>query len=146
MPVERVVDRMWRDAPPASAAKIVHIAVGRLRTALDGADPGSADLLRTTAAGYVLAAAPDDLAEYEDACTRVERLRSTRPDDALAALAEAFAAWAGRPWGDEADADWLRDRVGAIEEQHRDLEETWADLMLERDRAAEAIEVFRARP
>jgi DNA-binding SARP family transcriptional activator len=128
--VERIVDRLWRADPPITATKVVHVSVGRLRRALEDHGAG-ASLLRTTTAGYVLEAGAHDLDEYQSARARVEALRHRRPDEALIAANDAHHAWRGRPWGEDADAEWIADRVRALEEDHRTLVETWADLLLE---------------
>ena len=98
MPVDRLIDLLWGDAAPASAATIVHGSVAGLRRALEPAGtPGHSRLLVTQASGYAL----DVAAEQVDAA-RFERLvadgRSQVADDprrASGLLTRALSLWHG---------------------------------------------------
>ena len=54
VPVYRLIDEIWGDAPPASAANLVQGAVSRLRTAL------GTETIVTRGPGYVLGVGPAD--------------------------------------------------------------------------------------
>ena len=58
---DRLVEELWAGAPPASAAKGLHVHVSRLRRALAAShpDPGGERLV-TAAGGYLLRIWPDD--------------------------------------------------------------------------------------
>jgi DNA-binding SARP family transcriptional activator/predicted ATPase len=141
-----LVERLWADRPPATAPKVVHVLVGKLRRALEP------DLIRASDArvickaprGYRLVAGPTDLDRFLELAESASQTRSRRPRQALAHAWEALDVWTGRPWGTQADEAWLVDRVAALEETHRRIEELWADLMLLEGRGGEAIERFRA--
>jgi DNA-binding SARP family transcriptional activator/predicted ATPase len=139
--IDRIQDRLWADAPPATATKIVHIGVSKLRRALEAAGTG-ADLLRTVAEGYVLDAGPADLDEWQEAATGAERLAATEPEPALEAAARACSVWRGRPWGSQGDDEWLRPTVRSLEARQRELEELRGDLLLRTGVTAAAIEVL----
>lgn len=144
VPLARIVDRLWAERPPASATKIVHISVGRLRAALEPGLARAADsaVVVTVPDGYLLRADAVDLDRYLEELERAERLADTDPDDAREAAARALALWTGPPWGAQADEAWLRPVVTALEERHRALEELWADLELRRaghDRSIERL-------
>ena len=61
--------------------KIVHVSVGRLRTALEPGLPRTAEsrLVVTAADGYAVQARTLDLDAYEDARKQAERLASSQP-------------------------------------------------------------------
>jgi len=50
----RLTEELWGDAPPATAASSLHVHLSTLRRALGGR-------LRTTGAGYVLDAEPEEV-------------------------------------------------------------------------------------
>src|SRR2546425_9363931 len=52
---DRLIDELWPDEPPPSAAKIIQVHVSRLRKALDGTGDG---ILLTRGHGYVLRVEP----------------------------------------------------------------------------------------
>ena len=55
MPVHRLIDEIWGDAPPASAANLVQGAVSHLRKVL------GRDAIVTRGAGYAVKVSPDGL-------------------------------------------------------------------------------------
>jgi DNA-binding SARP family transcriptional activator len=140
------VERLWPHDPPATAAKIVHVLIGRLRKALE---PGleraaEATVIRKVGRGYQLTSGVTDLDRYLELADAAAAERSARPTEALLLATSALDTWTGRPWGAQADELWLVDRVAALEEAHRRTEELWADLALECGRAETAIDRFRA--
>lgn len=142
VPTEAVVERLWVEgAAPATAAKIVHIGVSKLRQAI-GADDARA--LRTESAGYVLDAEPDDLRRWSDAVETARRLRTVDPGGALAAATVAIETWTGRPWGAQADAAWLRPQVDELAARHSGLEELRAELLLASGEPDEAVAALEA--
>src|SRR3989442_15831026 len=61
--VDRLIDELWGERPPATAAKVVHVYVSQLRKALRaaGEQEGDESLLVTRAPGYLLRLARDKL-------------------------------------------------------------------------------------
>jgi DNA-binding SARP family transcriptional activator len=141
-----LVERLWPEQAPATAAKVIHVLVGRLRPALEPELVRAADsqVIRTASGGYLLSTGPTDLDRYTELADAAAAKQGTRPDEALALAAEALDLWTGRPWGDQADEAWLVGVVAALEEDHRRLEELWADLALSCGRSGHLIGRFRA--
>ena len=118
---ERLVDELWGERPPVTAAKAVQVYVSQLRKAL--AANGSA--IATRGDGYVLEVPP----ECVDA-TRFERLvaegqalmRAGEHKEAVRSLREALGLWRGRPlagltfeWHTRAEVERLEElRLGAL--------------------------------
>lgn len=94
--VDRLVDELWGDAAPKTAAHVVQVYVSHLRRVLAG-DPGE-PVIETRGAGYALVAPPDafDLARFEQLLV-VGRsaLTAERLDDAAAAIETALGLWRG---------------------------------------------------
>ena len=88
VPVDTLVDDLWRD-PPASAHKVVQVYVSQLRKAL------GPDAIETRAPGYLVRAVADesDLGRFEQLA---ERARGTgEPAKKAALLREALDLWRG---------------------------------------------------
>lgn len=128
---ERLIDELWGEAPPETAAKALQVHVSQLRKALEperGAG-APARVLITKAPGYTLAADPDrlDLAQFERLRTRAARRsvpasRSGRPTCSR----RRWTSGAGRrlpisrtsrsrspPPRDSPTCGWLRSRTGS---------------------------------
>lgn len=97
VPRDRLIDELWRDHAPESAANALAALVARLRRVLP------ADVLVTGAGGYAARVAPDTIDVH-----RFERLvedgrRSLADGDhagAAATLREALSLWRGSPLAD----------------------------------------------
>ncbi|MEO6469376.1 MAG: BTAD domain-containing putative transcriptional regulator, partial [Acidimicrobiia bacterium] len=143
---DQIVDRLWEGTPPASAPKIVHIGIAKLRRALEPVDAKTPDdssgVLHTVAGGYVLDAVAADLDEWRHAATRAEREGATNAKAALDAATDACARWRGRPWGSQADEGWLQASVRALEARQREIEELRNDLRLRLGLSSSAIVDF----
>jgi DNA-binding SARP family transcriptional activator/DNA-binding CsgD family transcriptional regulator len=103
---DRLIDELWGERPPATAAKTVQVHISRLRKALAGAagDGAACDgMVVTRQHGYELQLDPERL----DACD-FERLvgegsselAAGRPERAAAALEGALSLWRGTPLAD----------------------------------------------
>ncbi len=94
VPVADLVDGLWGESPPRSAAKSLQTYVLRLRNALEPGRDGPARVLVTEASGYRLVADP----RHVDA-SRFTRLLSAAeqgsPQDRLDLLGEALGLWRG---------------------------------------------------
>jgi DNA-binding SARP family transcriptional activator/tetratricopeptide (TPR) repeat protein len=102
-----IIDALWGDHPPATAAAMVQSYVSRLRYLLGGGGPGG--LLVAVASGYRLQAAACELDQVTFAAL-VSRARDSHAaadfPEACDAYAGALALWRGEPL---ADLDVLRD-------------------------------------
>jgi DNA-binding SARP family transcriptional activator/WD40 repeat protein len=131
---DRLIDALWGEAPPPSAARSLHNLVSGLRKALgDGR-------LVTEGRGYRLQVADDELdAPRFDALSERGRaaLAGRQPEQAAELLRDALALWRGAAFGDlayeaalEGDAAGLEERRLAAVEDRID-----ADLALGRHAA-----------
>jgi predicted ATPase/DNA-binding SARP family transcriptional activator len=94
--IERIVDGLWGDDPPASAVKVVQTHVSQLRRMLEP-DHGDWKVLVTHPSGYALAVEPDavDAARFETAVRAASELPLAAAVDPLRA---ALALWRGPPF------------------------------------------------
>ena len=92
VPVERLIDELWGDAPPATATTALHVYVSKLRKALGD------DAIETRSPGYVLRCSPDavDLRRFEQLATEA----GSDPPRASTLLREALALWRGEALAD----------------------------------------------
>ena len=86
---DRLVDELWGDDPPASAAKLVSNYVWQLRKALGGA-------IVTRPPGYAIAVSAGGL-DVERFESLVERAKRQEHRAAAATLREALSLWRGPP-------------------------------------------------
>ncbi|WP_156996804.1 BTAD domain-containing putative transcriptional regulator [Knoellia aerolata] len=99
VPVERLVDQMWGEDPPARVEASMQSYVARLRRVLEpGRDPRApATVLRTHAGGYSLDVPSADL-DARRFTELVREARAVAPHDAAAAvesLTSALSLWRG---------------------------------------------------
>jgi predicted ATPase/DNA-binding SARP family transcriptional activator len=90
---ERLIDVLWDENPPPTAAKALQVHISQLRRAL-----GAATIV-TRPTGYAIQLAPGqlDLERFE---TLVEQARGAPPGDAASRLREALALFRGSPLAD----------------------------------------------
>jgi DNA-binding SARP family transcriptional activator len=95
VPVERLIDELWGETPPATVATALHVYVSGLRKAL------GEGTIATHEPGYAIQVAPEavDLHRFEQ--LRREA-RDADPERAAALLAEALAMWRGPALADVA--------------------------------------------
>jgi DNA-binding SARP family transcriptional activator len=95
---DELIDSLWGDAPPRTAAKSLQTYVLRLRNALEPDRHGSPRLLVTDGSGYRLAV-PDDAIDARRFARLVDlghrAWREGRADAAAVTLCEALALWRG---------------------------------------------------
>ena len=107
VPAERIIDALWNDMPPASAANLVHGYVARLRRVL------GADRIDTALGGYRLRA--DDLDERSFSALA----GAGRPVEALALWrGNAFEGYAAEPWAQAVAAGLDDRRLVALEDAY----------------------------
>jgi DNA-binding SARP family transcriptional activator/tetratricopeptide (TPR) repeat protein len=112
VPVERLIDGLWADAPPERSVKAIHTYVSRLRKVVP------AERLRTQPPGYSIEVAPDEL--DLDCFERLladgqQALDDGDPGGASAALAQALGLWRGPPLAEFAEPFAAAER-GRLEE------------------------------
>ena len=129
---DRLIEALWPDPPAAGATKRLQVAVARLRRTL-AAEPRAAPRVRTTADGYVLELAPEELdaAVFE---ARVEAgrraLASGEPARAAALMDDALGLWRGPAYADVAYEDFAAAEVARLGELRLVAIEARADARL----------------
>jgi DNA-binding SARP family transcriptional activator len=101
VPVERIVDALWGDEPPETAAKAVQVLVSQLRKAL-GPEP-----LVTKASGYMLRVGDGEL--------DVDRFRRLAEEGRFA---EALRLWRGPPLAEFAELSFAAAEIARLDEQY----------------------------
>ncbi|MEU3628368.1 AfsR/SARP family transcriptional regulator [Amycolatopsis coloradensis] len=114
VPVDRLIDRVWAERPPAQPRNALYGYVSRLRRALAALDGVT---IERDHGGYVLRADPQtvDIHRFENLLARAK----TTADEttALALYDEALTLWRGRPLG-ELDSPWADSVRDDLERKH----------------------------
>jgi DNA-binding SARP family transcriptional activator len=113
VPTTRLIDALWGDQPPDSAANILQGYISSLRKVL------GRDALETRDPGYELRVERDalDLKQFERLATDGARaLEEGRADDAGALLSSALAVWRGEALADVGEGHVLRAAAARLEE------------------------------
>jgi predicted ATPase/DNA-binding SARP family transcriptional activator len=116
---ERLIDELWGERPPATAAKVVQTYVSQLRKTI------GRDAIATRPPGYLLRVEEDalDAARFRRLADEARRLASSgQPERADALYREALALWRGPPLADIVfesfagnEVDWLEEeRLAAV--------------------------------
>jgi DNA-binding SARP family transcriptional activator len=106
---DRLIDALWGQTPPPTAAKTVQVYVSRLRKEL-----GEGRLV-TRAPGYLLTVERSelDLRRFEQL---VGEARGAEPADAAALLRRALALWRGTALADLAYEPFVQNEIARLEE------------------------------
>src|SRR5439155_1146907 len=112
-----LIDQLWGEEPPNTAAKVLQNCVSALRKEL----PAGADTLRTVSGAYCLALGPDELDR-----DRFERLvdegraalSAEEYADAAELLKQALGLWRGAPLSDFAYEPFAHEEITRLEELH----------------------------
>ncbi len=133
-PVSRaaLIDGLWGERPPETAAKALQVYVSQLRRAL------GRELVRTRPGGYQLVVQPDalDLGRFE---RLVAEARAATPSAAAPKLREALGLWRGAALADFADESFAQTEIGRIEELRLAAAEALAEAELALGRHAELV-------
>jgi DNA-binding winged helix-turn-helix (wHTH) protein len=129
---DRLVDALWGEDPPATAATSLRNLVAQLRKLL------GAGTIVTRPSGYVLAIEPDALD-----LTRFERLlaqaRKAQPREKAILLREALALWRGPPLADLAFERFAQREVHRLEELRMEALEERLEAELALGHGAELV-------
>lgn len=112
-----LVDELWGEQPPPTAAKVLQNCVSALRKEL----PAGTETLRTVGSGYELRVSPDELDR-----DRFERLlgegraalAAGEVEEAAVVLKRALDLWRGPPLADFAYEQFAQDEITRLEELH----------------------------
>jgi DNA-binding SARP family transcriptional activator/DNA-binding CsgD family transcriptional regulator len=155
VPVDRLIDLLWRNEPPAAALASVQAYVSQLRRVLE---PGRAArapalVLVTQDPGYLLRVGDDqvDALRFGALARQAhEDLAGGRPAAAAAGLADALALWRGDPLTGFAGEPWAVPAVTRLTEAHDLAAEDRIDAALalggHAQAAAELETMVAARP
>jgi WD40 repeat protein/DNA-binding SARP family transcriptional activator len=133
---DQLIDALWGDDPPASAAKNIQRYVSRLRKAF-GEGRAEAEIL-TRGRGYELRLATDavDALRFEQLVEEAAR----EPAGGTNGLAgAALELWRGAPLADVADEPFAAPEIGRLEELHLRALELAIDAELAAGRHAEVL-------
>jgi DNA-binding SARP family transcriptional activator len=133
---ERLIDGVWGEHPPPTAAKSLQVRVSRLRKAL-----GHGRIV-TRGGGYVLEVQPGevDAERFERAAPEGQRLLAAgEPVRAAGALRDALALWRGPPLGDVGYEAFAAGEVARLEELRLAAIEDLVDPDLDRGRHAALV-------
>jgi DNA-binding SARP family transcriptional activator/CheY-like chemotaxis protein len=135
VPLERLIDDLWPEHPPARAAASVQVFVSNLRRALEpGRSRGEpATLLVTAAPGYVLRAEPRtiDAVEFAELAQQGRRaLDEDDPERAAELLTKADALWRGAALADVRDTGYAETEAARLQELRQSGAEDRVDAEL----------------
>jgi len=124
---ERLIDELWGERPPATAAKTVQVHIARIRRALERPQGANGELVVTRKHGYELRANPDSIDSLRFAAFVAEARRelvARRFESAASLLQDAMSLWRGPALAEFASEPFAQAeiarldelRVGALEE------------------------------
>jgi DNA-binding SARP family transcriptional activator len=118
VPVDRMIEDLWRGEPPARALMSLQAYVSNLRRLLEPGRPPRtpARLLVSASPGYALRLPPDsvDAWRFEDLLDQARTV--TDPRAAQARLAEALGLWQGPAFAEVADEPWAAAETARLNE------------------------------
>jgi predicted ATPase/DNA-binding SARP family transcriptional activator len=139
VPTERLIDELWGDNPPSTAARTVQAHVSRLRKALGN---GAAAPVVTRERGYQLTIDPERVDSY-----RFERLvaegksalASGRALRAASTFESALSLWRGSPLADLAGEPFAQREIARLEDLRMVAIESLNEVRLALGRHAELV-------
>jgi basic membrane lipoprotein Med (substrate-binding protein (PBP1-ABC) superfamily)/DNA-binding SARP family transcriptional activator len=140
---DRLIEQVWGEHPPRTAAHSVQLYVSDLRKALDRED--DAPVIETRPPGYRLRVEPErvDLRRFERLVAEGAARRQTGDlPRAVTTLGEALALWRGQPLSEFAYAEFAQPEIHRLEELHLHAIEELAAAELELGREQVAISLL----
>jgi DNA-binding SARP family transcriptional activator len=116
---ERLIDELWGERPPPSAAKTLQAHISRLRKALQHAAEGEDGVIVTREHGYELSVSRDrvDALRFERLVGEARgELAAGRCSPAAALLDEGLSLWRGAPLGEFAYERFAEPEIARLEE------------------------------
>jgi DNA-binding SARP family transcriptional activator/class 3 adenylate cyclase len=130
--VDRLVDALWGDDPPKTAATSLQNFVSQLRKAL------GADALVTQAPGYLLRIEPDEL-DVNRFTRLVSEASSAAPAERTPILHEALGLWRGSPLADFTYQAFAQHEIRRLEDLRLSAVELEIDAELELGKHTEVV-------
>src|SRR6516162_7483020 len=155
VPVDWLIDLLWREEPPAAAIASVQAYISQLRRVLEPGRPARAParVLATQDPGYVLRIADDqvDALRFQALARKAHNdLADGQPATAAAQLEDALALWHGDPLAEFADEPWAVPAAARFTEAHdlaaEDRIGAWLALGRHAEAVAELEAMVEARP
>jgi class 3 adenylate cyclase/DNA-binding SARP family transcriptional activator len=137
---DRLIEELWGDRPPPTAAKNLQMHISRLRKAL--ATGAGSDLVVTRERGYELELDPErlDANRFEALVAEARNeLAAQHPERALTALEAALGLWHGEPLADLAYEPFAQGEIARLEDMHVGAIEQLIEAKLALGRHAEVI-------
>jgi len=137
---DRLIDELWGEEPPATAAKALQVHISRLRKALAAAGP--AEVIATRENGYALAVAREavDAFQFETLLADARRAREgSRSRRAAELLEEALGLWRGEALVDLAYEPFAQREAARLEDLRLGGVEDLIDAKLALGRHTEVI-------
>ena len=116
---DRLVDELWGERPPATAAHAVHVYVSGIRKLLQEGSRDASSILCFGPSGYRLLVEPEqvDARRFERLMEEGRRaLRAAAFEDAGALFGEALALWRGPAYADFLYCQFAQTEAGRLEE------------------------------
>jgi DNA-binding SARP family transcriptional activator len=128
---DRLVDELWGERPPASAAHAVHVYVSAIRKVLRAA--GTANAVQAVPSGYALSVAAEeiDARRFEALVGEARRLYTDDPDRARELLEESLALWRGPALAGLVQFEFARREADRLDELRSLAVEALLDARLE---------------
>ena len=124
---ERLIDELWGERAPATAAKVVQTYISQLRRAL------GPDVIATRPPGYLLRIEEEalDAERFRRLAAEARRLAADgKRERADGLYREALALWRGPPLADVAFESFARNEVERLGEERLDALSAWLDCEL----------------
>ncbi len=143
VPLERIVDRLWGDDPPARAEGTLHAYISNLRRALEPDRPARAPstVIVSRSPGYLLAVPPEsiDAVVFERMVGEGRVLAGSDPEAAGRLLREALTLWRGPALADFTYEAFATAEIARLEESRLDATEARVGADLAAGRSGELV-------
>lgn len=145
VPADRLIDLLWGEHPPRTAAHSIQIYVSELRKAIEAV--GGRRILTTRPPGYQLDADPATIDAKQFERQVEEGTRKLREGDPAAGAAELRAAlrlWRGPALSDFTYEEFAQPYIRRFHDLHLDAVEELAAAELDAGRASEVVPILDA--
>ena len=138
---DRLLEEVWGDDLPDTGARAVAYQVAKLRSLLQPDRSGEGTLITTSAAGYILQAASDDIDahRFEHLLTEAREVLAADPARCQTLVDEALELWRGRPFADLDGEPFVDRETPRLEQRHVLARRTLAEAHIELGHHAEVI-------
>ena len=136
---DEIVDAVWGERPPASAARSLHARVSRLRRLLEPArTAASSSVIERDGVGYRLVVSAEDV-DAEQFARLVTEAREVEPQESLAMADQALELLRGEPYGAFQQLEFAQAENRRLRELELQARELRLAALLELGRHDEAL-------